>query len=338
MNQLPVSMRYVDMNGVGDESVLSIKTGALPQVKSDELLIKVVASGINRPDILQRQGAYPPPKDASPVLGLEVAGTVVALGNACEGWRIGDEVCALVNGGGYAEYAAAPQGQCLKIPKGLSMEQAACLPEGAFTVWHNLFERGRLVAGERVLIHGGSSGIGTLAIQWAKAIGATVYVTAGTDEKCKRCEQLGANRAINYRTEDFVNVLEAETQGQGVDVILDMVGGDYVQKNLKVASADGRIVSIAFLAGAKQELNLLPVLLKRLTLTGSTLRAQSSLVKAEMAKKILENLWPLIATKKVIPYVNQTFAFADIAQAHRALDATNSFGKVAITIVEQPTS
>jgi putative PIG3 family NAD(P)H quinone oxidoreductase len=291
------------------------------------VLIRVCAAGINRPDILQRQGLYPPPADASPILGLEVSGEIIACGAGASDWTVGDKVCALVNGGGYAEYAVAPAAQCLPIPPGFSFVQAAALPETFFTVWHNLFQRGKLTSGESVLIHGGSSGIGTAAIQLARAFGARVFATAGSSDKCCAIESLGAT-AINYRDQDFVAVVKEQTQGQGVNLILDMVGGEYIQRNFSAAAKEGRIVNIAFLHGSKTPVDFMPLMLKRLTLTGSTLRAQSAQAKADIAKGLKENVWPLFENKTIEPVIDSVFPFTQVAAAHTRMESSAHIGKI----------
>lgn len=320
-------MRYIDCHD-GD---LQVSRGERPKPGPGEVLIAVAAAGVNRPDLLQRQGLYPPPADASPILGLEVAGEVIACGPAVSNWRVGDAVCALVNGGGYAEHAVAPADQCLPLPAGLSPIQAAALPEACFTVWHNLWQRAHLKAGETLLVHGGASGIGTTAIQMATALGVTVFVTAGSDAKCRACEQLGAPRAINYHDEDFVATVKAATDKRGVDVILDMVGGDIIERNLRAAAREGRIVNIAYLNGSKVEIDLLPVMLKRLTLTGSTLRAQSAEVKAGIARELRRHIWPLIETGAIAPVIAATFDLAQAEQAHALMASRQHIGKIVLT-------
>jgi len=321
------SMYFVDCNAAGSAEQLFINCSQVPAPAVGEVLIKVRAAGVNRPDILQRQGFYPPPLGASSILGLEVSGQVIALGAGVNDWRIGDSVCALVNGGGYAEYVLAPAAQCLPIPKGVSLADAAGLPETCFTVWHNLFQRARLVAGESLLVHGGGSGIGTTAIQIATTLGVRVFTTASSAYKCQVCTSLGAF-AINYHQEDFVEVIKRETEGRGVDVILDMVGGDYIQRNLSVAAKDGRIVNIAFLRGSKVNLDLMSVMLKRLTLTGSTLRAQTSEVKAAIARELREQLWPHIEAGKIRPIISARFPFKQVADAHRLMESGAHIGKI----------
>lgn len=328
---IPAYMNCVDYPETGAAEVLAFSEVEVPKPGPGEVLIRVAAAGVNRPDVLQRQGLYPPPPEASPLLGLEVAGEICALGQGVDGFRPGDSVCALVNGGGYAEYALAPAAQCLPVPKGLSFEQAAALPEACFTVWHNLWQRARLKPGERLLVHGGSSGIGTTAIQMASALGATVYTTAGTDAKCRACEDLGADLAINYRTQDFVAEIKSASDNRGVDVILDMVGGAYLQRNCKAAAPEGRIVNIAFLKGSKVEFDFLPVMLKRLTLTGSTLRAQSPEVKAGIANELYAHIWPLIDAGKLAPVIDRCFTLREAAEAHRLMESSQHIGKIVLT-------
>jgi NADPH2:quinone reductase len=325
-------MRVVDTAGFGPPEVLHIAERPIPVPAPDELLIQVAAAGVNRPDVIQRYGKYPPPPGASDIIGLEVAGTVAAIGDAVTGWSVGDPVCALVSGGGYAEYCVAPQPQCLKPPRGVSMIEAAAIPETFFTVWTNVFERGRLEAGESILIHGGTSGIGTTAIQLAVAFGARVYATAGTDEKCAACERLGATRAFNYRTTDWVEACRAETSGRGVEVILDMVGGDYVTRNLSLLAPEGRLVQIAFLKSSKVELDLMQVMRRRLTLTGSTLRPRSPEEKGSIARALEEHVWPLIERGKVKPIIHAQFPLERAADAHRMMEASEHIGKIVLVV------
>jgi NADPH2:quinone reductase len=327
---LPETMTIIEARGPGGPDVLVPAERPLPQPGAGEVLIKVEAAGINRPDVLQRQGLYPPPKGASDLLGLEVAGTVAALGPGAARFKLGDKVCALVNGGGYAGFAAAPEATTLPVPKGLSMIEAAALPETVFTVWNNVFERGQLKRGDWLLIHGGASGIGTTAIQMAAAFGARTIVTVSSAEKAKACLGLGATRAINYHEEDFVEAVRETTEGHGADVILDMVGSDYIERNLKAAALEGRIVQIAFLKGSKVELDLMRLMMRRLTLTGSTLRAQSSEAKARMAKAIEESIWPLIAEGKLKPVIDSTFKLTDAAAAHARIDDPAHVGKIVL--------
>jgi NADPH2:quinone reductase len=327
---LPQTMTCIEITQPGAPEVLKPATRPVPQPGKGQVVIKVAAAGINRPDVLQRQGAYPAPPGASDLPGLEVAGTIAALGEGAAG-RLGDAVCALVAGGGYAEYVTADARHCLPVPAGLDMVQAAALPETFFTVWHNVVERGGLKAGERFLVHGGASGIGTTAIQLAKALGATVFATANGAAKCAACRSLGADRAIDYATEDFVEVIKAETP-KGVDVILDMVGGDYIPRNIKALAADGRLVNIAFLKGSTAELNLMAVMLKRLTLTGSTLRPQSDAAKARMAASLAETVWPLIERGTIRPVVHATFPLTQAADAHRLMESNAHIGKIVLTV------
>ena len=298
----------------------------------DDVLIKVAAAGVNRPDVMQRQGRYPPPPGASDIPGLEVAGTIEETGANVRSWRAGDRVCALVSGGGYAEYCAAPAPQCLPIPRGLDLIQAAAIPETTFTVWTNVFERGRLQQGESILVHGGSSGIGTTAIQLARAFGARVFTTAGSAEKCAACEALGAERAINYRETDFVAAIRDLTGGRGVDVILDMVGGTYLQRNIESLALEGRLVHIGQLGGPKGEINLIPVLRQRLTITGSTLRARSVAEKAAIANAVREHVWPLFESGAVRVLVHQTFPLREAAEAHRLMESSAHIGKLVLVV------
>ncbi len=325
-------MKYIEIGEFGAADVLRLQEAEAPEHGDDELLIKVAAAGVNRPDIVQRRGAYPPPPGASPILGLEVAGEVVAVGNSVRGWRRGDKVCALTNGGGYAERVAVPACQCLPVPVGLSLQDAAAVPETFFTVWSNVFDRGNLKTGESLLVHGGSSGIGTAAIQMAAARGARVFTTAGSEEKCQACRELGAEIAVNYREEDFVAVLTQATGKQGVDVILDMVGGDYISRNVALAAMDGRIINIAYLQGATAEVNFLPIMLKRLTLTGSTLRPQSPATKAAIAENLRRHIWPLIEAGKIKPVIARRFPLAEAAAAHRFMESGRHIGKIVLTV------
>ncbi|MCX2830235.1 NAD(P)H-quinone oxidoreductase [Microbulbifer thermotolerans] len=325
-------MRFIDLPEYGGPEVLQLSEGEKPRPAAGEVLIKVAAAGVNRPDIVQRKGLYPPPPGASPIPGLEVAGEVVAVGEGAARWHVGDRVCALTNGGGYADYVTVPAGQCLPVPQGLSPVEAAALPETFFTVWSNVFDRGRLQAGEVFLVHGGSSGIGSTAIQLASQFGARVFATAGSDDKCRACESLGAERAINYRAEDFVEVVRAATDERGADVILDMVGGDYIARNMKAAAMDGRIVNIAYLQGAKVQVNMLPVMLKRLILTGSTLRPRSAEEKAAIAQALEEKVWPLIEKGKIRPQVYATFPLPEAAEAHRLMESGAHVGKIVLTL------
>jgi len=332
---LPETMTCIEMSdGPGDAKgadVLQTAARAVPTPVKGEVLMKIAAAGINRPDVLQRDGLYPAPPGASDILGLEAAGEIVALGEGVDGLNIGDKVTALLGGGGYAEYATAHQGSCLPIPDGLSMIEAAALPETFFTVWSNLFDRAALQAGETLLIHGGTSGIGTTAIQMANRLGVRVIATAGSAEKCQACLDLGAEAAVNYREEDFVEAARTFGGGTGVNVILDMVGGAYVAKNIKSLAPDGRLVNIAFLQGSKVEINLMPVMLKRLTLTGSTLRARDPGFKAAIAANLQKTVWPLLADGSIKPVIYKTFPLAEAAQAHRLMESSAHIGKIVLT-------
>jgi NADPH:quinone reductase len=323
-------MKYIHFQNPGDADVLQLNDMPAPTPTANDVLIRVTSAGVNRPDILQRQGLYPAPRDASPILGLEVAGEIVACGEGVTKWQVGDKVCALVNGGGYAEFALAPEAQCLPIPTSVSPLEAAALPETFFTVWHNLFQRARLMEGETLLVHGGSSGIDTTAIQLAHAKGIKVFATAGSAEKCAACEQLGASKAINYRDADFVNDIKQLTNGRGVDVILDMVGGDYIQRNIAAAAYDGRIVNIAYLNGSKATIDFMPVMLKRLTLTGSTLRAQSPAVKDTIARELFEFVWQLIENNHIKPVIAASFPLAEVVAAHQLMESSQHIGKIVL--------
>ncbi|MCK8780531.1 NAD(P)H-quinone oxidoreductase [Rhizobium sp. NTR19] len=330
---LPQEMRYVDLPSFGAPEVMTLARGPLPAPKPGEILVRVEAAGVNRPDVAQRQGDYPPPKDASPVLGLEIAGEVVALGEGVSDFKVGDKVCALANGGGYAEYCVVPTGQALPWPKGYDAVKAAAVPETFFTVWANLFQMAGLTEGESVLIHGGSSGIGTTAIQLAKAFGATVYTTAGSTEKCAACEKLGATKAINYKTEDFVEVVKAETGGKGVDVVLDMIGAAYFEKNLSVLAKDGCLSIIAFLGGAKAEtVNLTPIMVKRLTVTGSTMRPRTAEEKRAIRDELVAQVWPLLEEGKVAPVIHSVMKIDDVVEAHRLMETSSHIGKIVMTV------
>jgi NADPH2:quinone reductase len=333
VRSLPETMTAIEIAEPGGPEALRPARRHAPHVGPGDVLIKVAAAGINRPDLLQRQGGYPPPPGVTDVPGLEVAGTVVAVGDqAVPHWHIGDKVCALVAGGGYAEYCAAPAGQCLPIPAGLTAAEAASLPETFFTVWSNLFDRAHLAYGETLLVHGGTSGIGVAAIQLARAYGARVLVTAGSNEKCAACLTLGAARAINYRTEDFVKEAKAVTDGRGVDVILDMVGGDYIARDIEALAPEGRLVFIAFQKGVKAEINFLPIMLKRLTVTGSTLRPRDVAFKSAVARALESKVWPLIASGAIRPVVHATFPLAAAAEAHRLMEDGGHIGKIVLTV------
>lgn len=329
---LPTTMKAVAINGAGGPEVLTMTELPLPKVKAGEVLIKVAAAGINRPDVMQRQGNYPPPKGHSELPGLEVSGTIAALGEGAKRFAVGDAVLALVPGGGYAEYAAVSELACIPKPDAISFVEAAAIPETFFTVWHNVFQRGQLKAGEKFLVHGGSGGIGVTAIQLAKAFGATVFTTVGSDEKCEEVRKLGADIAINYRTQDFAQVIKTETAGKGVNVILDMVGGDYIEKNIRSLADDGRLVNIAFQKGSTATVDFMRVMLKRLTLTGSTLRIRSNEVKGEIANAIAENVVPLIVAGKIKIPLDSTYPLADAAEAHKRIDSGAHIGKIVLTI------
>jgi putative PIG3 family NAD(P)H quinone oxidoreductase len=329
---IPATMRYVDHGNGGGPEVLKVATREVPELGAGEVLIEVVAAGVNRPDCIQRSGRYPPPADASPHLGLEVAGRIVALGQGVTEWKIGEAVCALANGGGYADYAAAPAGQVLPVPAGLTMLQAAALPETYFTVWANLVERGRLAAGDTVLIHGGSSGIGITAIQIAKAWGATVICTVGNAQKAAACLALGADAAIDYRQQDFVAQTLKITGSRGVNLILDMVGGTYVEKNLKLLAVDGRLVQIAFLQPSKVEIDLMPIMTKRLTVTGSTMRPRSAANKADLAAALRSQVWPLLEQGRLLPSIYKVFALEQAAEAHALMESSEHIGKIMFSV------
>lgn len=322
-------MRAIEISEPGGPDVLKLSEQPIPVPGAGEVLIKVAYAGVNRPDALQRAGLYRPPASASPLPGLEAAGVVAAVGPNVTDWKEGDAVCALLPGGGYAEYVLTPAAHCLPVPEGMGLREAACLPETLFTVWSNVFERGGLQAGERFLVHGGSSGIGTTAIQLAKALGARVFTTAGSDEKCEVCRELGAEKAINYRNEDFVEVLKAEG---GANLILDMVGGSYLPRNVKVLADDGRLVQIAFLQGPKVELNFAQVMLRRLTITGSTLRPQSDLAKAKIAEALREKVWPLLDAGRIAPVMDSEFALEDAAKAHARMEGGDHIGKIVLKV------
>ncbi len=332
MTQLPATMTAMAISEPGGPEVLKPVSRSLPNLGAGEILIKVAAAGVNRPDVSQRQGKYPAPAGASDLPGLEVAGTIVALGEGAERFALGAQVCALVHGGGYAEYVSVHESCALPIPGSLSLIEAAALPETFFTVWTNVFARGRLQAGETLLVHGGSSGIGTTAIMLAKAFGAKVIVTAGSDEKCAACLKLGADLAINYRNQDFVELVKQHTQGKGVDVILDMVAGPYVNRNFQAAAQNGRIVQIASQMGYKIELDIRPISAKCLTYTGSTLRPRTVAEKGAIAKALYDNVWPHIAAGKIRPVIDSTFAFADVAKAHARMETSQHIGKIVLTL------
>ena len=325
-------MRYVEIREPGPPDVLHMVEGPLPQAKAGEVLVEVAYAGVNRPDCLQRAGAYPPPADASPVPGLEIAGRVAALGDGVTQWKIGDEVCALTPGGGYAQYCTTPAGFCLPLPPGLSMREAACVPETYFTVWYNLFERIRFDAGESVLIHGGTSGIGLTAIQLCKAFGATVFTTAGSDDKVAFCRAMGAEHALNYKTQDWAAELWKLTGKKGVNVVLDMVGGDYVQKNLRSLASDGRMSQIAFVQSSVVEIDMRLIMMKRLVVTGSTLRASPSSRKVALAQALREKVWPLFGEGKLKVVIAQTYPLAEAAKAHALMESGTLVGKIALQV------
>ena len=326
------SMRYIEHGTGGAPEVMHAAQTGAPQAGPGDVLIKVAYAGVNRPDCLQRSGRYPPPPGASPILGLEASGHVVAVGDGVTQWRIGDAVCGLANGGAYAEYVAIPQGQVLPVPKGLSLLQAAALPENYFTVWTNVFQRGRLQSGVTIRVHGGSSGIGLTAIQLAKAFGARVLCTVGNADKVEACLKAGADVAINYRAQDFVDEALAATAQQGVNIILDMVGGDYMQRNLKALSVDGRLVQIAFLQPSKTEVDWIGLMVKRLTFAGSTLRPRSVADKAQMAAELKQNVWPMMEQGKCLPVIHQVFDLDQAAQAHALMESSTHIGKIMLKV------
>ena len=324
-------MQAIVITQPGDPEVLTVTQRPMPQPANGEVLIKVAAAGINRPDIAQRYGLYAPPPGASDIPGLEVAGAITAIGAEVDGFKVGDRVCALVSGGGYAEYCTAPAGQCLPVPENLTFVEAASLPETFFTVWSNLFDRANLTPGETLLVHGGSSGIGVAAIQMAKAFNCTVYVTAGSDEKCRFCELLGAQRAINYKTENFAQVIKEVTNGKGVNVILDMVGGNYTPDNIRSLAVDGRLVIISALKGREGAVDLNGSTQKRRTITGSALRARDVAFKSAIAANLQKNIWPLLQNGQIKPVVYQTFSFKQAEQAHRLMESSSHIGKIVLT-------
>lgn len=328
---LPATMRHVDLPTHGGPEVMRLVEGPLPSPRPGEVLVKVEAAGVNRPDVAQRQGAYPPPKDASPILGLEIAGEIVGLGEGVTDFQLGDRICALANGGGYAEYCTVPATQALPFPKGYDAVKAAALPETFFTVWANLFQMAGLTEGETVLIHGGSSGIGTTAIQLAKAFGATVYTTAGSAEKCAACMDLGALRAINYKLEDFVEIVKEETQGRGVDTVLDMIGAAYFDRNLQVLAKDGCLSIIAFLGGSMVEkANLAPIMVKRLTVTGSTMRPRTAEGKRAIRDDLATEVWPRLERGELAPVIHTVLRFEEVVEAHRLMESSAHIGKIVL--------
>lgn len=329
---IPATMRYVAAREPGPPDVLALEQTATPSPKSGEVLIEVAYAGVNRPDCVQRAGLYPPPADASPIIGLEVAGMVAAVGEGKSEWAVGDKVCALTPGGGYAEYCVTPAAHCLPLPQGLTLLEAASLPENYFTVWNNLFDRVHLSAGETLLVHGGSSGIGLTAIQLAKAFGATVFTTVGGADKALFCRGIGADHVINYREQDFVAEVAAITGKKGVDVVLDMVGGDYIEKNMKCLALEGRMAIIAFLQGSKVTVDWRHIMMRRLTVTGSTLRASPSKRKAEIAQSLRAKVWPLFEAKKLKPVIYRVFPLADAALAHRLMESSAHIGKIMLEV------
>ncbi|GLQ06270.1 NAD(P)H-quinone oxidoreductase [Sneathiella chinensis] len=332
MTTIPAEMTAIEIKEFGGPENLVPASRPVPEPGHDDVLIKVAAAGVNRPDVLQRRGGYAPPPGASDIPGLEISGEIVAIGQGVTRYQVGDKVCALVAGGGYAEYCVAPEAQCLDVPEGYDMVRAAAIPETYFTVWTNVFDRGRLKGGETFLVHGGASGIGTTAIQLAKAFGARVFTTASTDEKCREIEKLGAERAINYKTEDFVQVVKELTDGRGVDLILDMVGGDYIQRNISALAVEGRLVYIAFLGGPKADVNFAPVMAKRLTITGSTLRPQSVQAKSEIGRSLENKVWPLLSAGTVGPIIDSVFPLDKAADAHRRIDDSAHIGKIVLEV------
>ena len=323
------SMKVIEIVEPGGPSVLKSSVRSIPKPKRNEVLIKISYAGINRPDVLQRSGSYLPPPGASDLPGLEASGIIFAIGENVTNWEVGDEVCALLPGGGYAEYAVTQASHCLPVPTGMSLKQAAALPETLFTVWSNVFQRGGLKPNEKFLVHGGSSGIGTMAIQLANLFGSEVYATAGSEAKCSACEELGAIRAINYNKEDFLEVIKSIG---GVHLILDMVGGAYIEKNIKALVDDGRLVQIAFLKGAKVELNFAQIMTRRLTVTGSTLRPQSDLSKSQIASELLEKIWPLLITGRINPVINSVFDLNDVSSAHLLMESSKHIGKIVLKV------
>ena len=328
MNNIPQSMNYIQIEKHGDPGVLKLHSMPVPEPGPGEVLIKVAAAGVNRPDVMQRKGLYPPPPGATDVPGLEVSGTVVSVGQNVSKPPINSEVCALVTCGGYAEYCLATASICLPVPEKISLVNAAGIPETFFTIWTNVFKRGQLKAGESLLVHGGSSGIGTTAIQLGKAFGATVYITAGTSDKCEFCNNLGADAAINYREQDFSEEIKRLTEGKGVNVILDMVGGPYFPKNIRLLADEGRLVQIALMQGSKAEVDFRSLLLKRVTLTGSTLRPRSVEEKTKIAQALQKNVWPLLESGAIRPIIHQTFPLKQASEAHRLMESSTHIGKI----------
>jgi NADPH2:quinone reductase len=332
---LPETMRYVAASGAGGPEVLDIASTDVPRPATDEVLVRVLAAGVNRPDVVQRKGLYPPPPGASPILGLEVAGEVVAIGTQVEDIEVGDRVCALTNGGGYAEYCPVPALQCLPWPRGYDALRAAALPETFFTVWANLFQHGRMQAGEAVLVHGGTSGIGVTAIQLAREFGARAYATAGSDEKCAACLRLGAAAAINYKTTDFAERIAELTEGRGVDVIIDIVGAPYFERNLRSLALDGRLVEVATQYGATVErFDLFQLMRRRLTVTGSTMRPRTTAEKGAIARELRSKVWPLLEAGRVVPVIHQVFPLEQAADAHRVMESSVHVGKLVLHVAD----
>lgn len=326
------TMKCVEIREPGGPDVLTMAERNVPVAGAGEILVKVASAGVNRPDVIQRKGLYPPPPGASDLLGLEISGEVVALGEGVTNVSVGDTVCALTNGGGYAQYCVVPAEQCLPIPSGLTMEEAAAVPETFFTVWFNLYLQGGLRPGQTLLVQGGSSGIGTTAIQMATALGVTVFTTAGNDAKCQACRDLGASLAINYKDKDFVEVIKEATNGKGVDMILDMVGGDYISRHIKCLAKKGRLINIAYLQGSKAEVNFMSVMMKQLTITGSTLRQQPLEIKKQIAEQLRETVWPLIESGKVKPVLFKSFAMNEAAAAHELMESSQHIGKIVLNV------
>jgi NADPH:quinone reductase len=332
MTAIPATMTAIGIKSPGGPEMLVPMERPVPQPGDDEILVKVAAAGVNRPDVAQRRGLYPPPPGVTDIPGLEIAGTVVARGSGVKRWKLGDQIAALVSGGGYAQYCVAHETHALPIPAGLTAAEAAAVPETFLTVWHNVFERGGLKAGETLLVHGGSSGIGTVAIQLAKAFGARVVTTAGTAEKCDACRRLGADVAVNYKSEDFVAATKAATGGAGAEVILDMVGGDYIERNYEAAAVEGRIVQIAFMGSPRASVDFRRIMLKRLHHTGSTLRSRAIPDKAAIARAVEHNVWPLIASGRVRPVMDSSFAFAEAAKSHERMESSGHIGKIVLVM------
>ena len=332
MTRIPEKMAAIHIDGTGEGSCLELRESKTPRLKKGEVLMKVAAAGVNRADILQRKGNYPPPKGASPIMGLELSGAVIAVGEGVEKSVIGKEMCALVPGGGYAEYCTVHLSNTLPIPSTLSLVEGASLPEAFFTVWTNVFERGNLKNGESILIHGGASGIGTTAVMLAHQFGHTVFTTAGSDRKCEAVRKLGGDHVINYKTDDFLEVVAWETGGRGVDVILDFIGGDYLPRNIACLARDGRLVNIAYMKGSTVKVDFLPVMLKRLTLTGSTLRARPVKEKARIADALKEMVWPLLEKGEIFPVIDSVYKLSEAADAHRRMEQSKHIGKILLEV------